>query len=50
MTETQKTLITELIVAELARLRADALAAGASPADVDAELARRIEVIKNTAR
>lgn len=50
ISQTQRNLIIGLIVAELARLRAAAIAAGASPADVDAELDRRRIAIQASAR
>lgn len=42
MTPTQRTLITELIITELEKLTAAALAAGADPDGVTAELERRL--------
>jgi hypothetical protein len=46
MTPTQRELVTELIVAELAGITAASLAAGADPAEVVAELDRRIRSIR----
>ncbi len=50
ITQTQRDRLIRLIAAELSQLRADAIAAGADPADVDAELERRHAAIRDSAR
>ncbi len=47
MTPMQRTLITDLIAAELADLVTAARAAGVSPDTVNAVLERRIEAVRN---